>query len=95
MVNMANLLNRFAVAGLALFTVVLGAAVSPAPAAAGASAWVENEFTRVRLISALDGSGQGESASLGLQFELKKNWKVYWRSPGDAGYPPSIDWKGS
>src|SRR5262249_55056917 len=23
------------------------------------------------------------------------DWKIYWRSPGDAGLPPTIDWTGS
>ena len=32
---------------------------------------------------------------MGLVFKLKPGWKIYWRSPGDAGYPPAIDWKGS
>ena len=22
-------------------------------------------------------------------------WKIYWRTPGDAGYPPQLDWKNS
>jgi suppressor for copper-sensitivity B len=26
---------------------------------------------------------------------LKPGWKVYWRSPGDAGFPPTADWSGS
>ena len=33
--------------------------------------------------------------TLGLQFRMKKDWKVYWRSPGDAGFPPRLDWSGS
>ncbi len=97
---MLNLFNPFgAIARLALVTiavlsVTLGALL-PKAAQAGASAWAENEYTRVRLISTLDGTGKSETATLGLQFELKGDWKVYWRSPGDAGYPPSIDWTDS
>ncbi|MGH6882692.1 MAG: protein-disulfide reductase DsbD family protein, partial [Hypericibacter sp.] len=26
---------------------------------------------------------------------LAKDWKTYWRSPGDAGYPIAVDWAGS
>ncbi len=26
---------------------------------------------------------------------MQKDWKIYWRSPGDAGYPPALDWSGS
>lgn len=59
-----------------------------------ASEWVETDHTRLRLVSAADASGP-DGARLGLQFELKPGWKIYWRSPGDAGFPPSIDWQGS
>jgi len=30
-----------------------------------------------------------------LRLELEPGWKTYWRAPGDAGIPPSIDWGGS
>lgn len=30
-----------------------------------------------------------------LRLELAPGWKTYWRSPGDAGIPPQIDWSGS
>ena len=60
----------------------------------GASNWVESDQSRVRLVAASTTVGAG-AISLGLQFELKPGWKVYWRSPGDAGYPPSVNWKGS
>ncbi|MEO0938999.1 MAG: protein-disulfide reductase DsbD domain-containing protein [Pseudomonadota bacterium] len=28
----------------------------------------------------------------GLELVLEPGWKTYWRSPGDAGIPPSFDW---
>jgi suppressor for copper-sensitivity B len=28
---------------------------------------------------------------LGLEFDLAPGWKIYWRSPGAAGYSPTID----
>ncbi|MCY4191288.1 MAG: protein-disulfide reductase DsbD family protein, partial [Rhodospirillaceae bacterium] len=31
----------------------------------------------------------------GLTFDLKKGWKIFWRSPGAPGLPPTIDWSGS
>jgi suppressor for copper-sensitivity B len=49
----------------------------------------------VRLIAASDAVGDGDSISLGLQFRLNEGWEIYWRSPGDAGYPPRVDWSGS
>jgi len=30
-----------------------------------------------------------------LHLSLATGWKTYWRSPGDAGIPPSFDWSGS
>ncbi len=30
-----------------------------------------------------------------LHLTLAPGWKTYWRSPGDAGIPPSFDWSGS
>jgi suppressor for copper-sensitivity B len=61
----------------------------------GASNWVASDQGRVRLVSAASATGESGSVQLGLEFDLKPDWKIYWRSPGDAGYPPSIDWKGS
>ena len=49
-----------------------------------------------RLISAENGvSPDTRSISAGLHLELSKGWKTYWRSPGEVGIPPSIDWAGS
>jgi DsbC/DsbD-like thiol-disulfide interchange protein len=30
-----------------------------------------------------------------LSLTLAPGWKTYWRSPGEAGIPPSFDWTGS
>ncbi len=50
---------------------------------------------RLRLLSGGVAASAPEALLLGLEFELLKGWKVYWRTPGDAGYPPEIDWTGS
>ncbi|GAB6054497.1 protein-disulfide reductase DsbD family protein [Magnetospira thiophila] len=67
---------------------------SPAPAPAAGSEWARLEHVSLRLISA-DNALPGEEARLGLYFQLEDDWKIYWRSPGDAGFPPQIDWSGS
>ena len=77
-------------AGLAVL-----AGVYPGEVRAGASPWVKTEQTALRLVSASQAVGKGESVLLGLHFRLDEGWKVYWRSPGDAGFPPSVDWSGS
>ena len=75
---------------LAILTLAL---VFPSLAEAASSAWAETDQTAVRLIAATDTAG--DALTLGLQFRLDPGWKVYWRSPGDAGYPPRIDWSES
>ena len=85
------------VSGLAL-TIVAGLLASlfaTAPALAAAGDWAETEQGRVRLISAVAGVGSEGRLDLGLQFQLEPGWKIYWRSPGDAGYPPRLDWSAS
>jgi suppressor for copper-sensitivity B len=63
-----------------------------APGRAAAGAWSESEQGRVRLVSAGDTVGSGPQVRAGLQFEMQPGWKIYWRNPGDAGYPPQLDW---
>ena len=48
-----------------------------------------------RLITAVDAAGSSTMLDAGLQIRLAPDWHAYWRIPGDAGLPPSIDWKGS
>ena len=76
---------------------VLGSTVT-APlgdARAASSEWLRTDHTAVRLVAAAQAVGTGETVSLGLHFRLNEGWKIYWRSPGDAGYPPKPDWSGS
>ena len=79
------------------FTVLVTLLVALAPQAASATAsdWDENEHVKVRIVSAVDGVGDRDSIPLGLHFQLKPGWKIYWRSPGDAGFPPDPIWDGS
>ena len=64
-------------------------------ARAAASAWDGAEFAEVRLISAQRAVDTNGAAVLGLHFRLAPGWKIYWRTPGEAGFPPRIDWTGS
>jgi suppressor for copper-sensitivity B len=67
----------------------------PAHAQSAATSWFETDQGRVRLIAAAPTVGTGDKVRLGLEFRLQPHWKIYWRSPGDAGYPPRLDWSGS
>jgi suppressor for copper-sensitivity B len=48
-----------------------------------------------RLITATDAVGTGGILEAGIEFRLAPGWHVYWRTPGDAGLPPTADWAGS
>ena len=82
------------------FVLTLGLAAAfgfttSAEAVSAASDWVKTDQTEVRLIAASETAGAGENVKIGLQFKLQPGWKIYWRSPGDAGFPPRLDWSGS
>jgi suppressor for copper-sensitivity B len=79
---------------LALALWAAAAAGNPRAAEAAASPWVRNDHTELRLIAEPVRQPGGE-LRLGLEFQIKPGWHIYWRSPGDAGLPPRIDWSGS
>lgn len=56
------------------------------------SDWTGIPEAEVRLIA---GHVEGEGDMLGLHFVMAPKWKIYWRSPGDAGFPPRPDWSAS
>lgn len=64
-------------------------------ALAGASPWVGDSNAGVRLISAVDAVGDGSRLDLGLEFRFAPGWHGYWRSPGEAGLPPTLVWDAS
>jgi suppressor for copper-sensitivity B len=79
---------------------VLAAVLADAmPARAASGPWAANDHSRLRLIAASDGTAVAEADAravlLGLQFRMEPEWKIYWRTPGEAGFPPSADWSGS
>ncbi|MCC2688090.1 MAG: hypothetical protein K0S21_893 [Rhizobiaceae bacterium] len=79
-----------------LTSVLLGSALCCAggPAPAASSQWVETEGARVRLVTT--GGPRADGVLWGiLDIELEPGWKTYWRDPGDAGVPPSVDISGS
>lgn len=89
MVLFHPLVLRLFCLGLLALTAVSGTA------RAESSRWDKNEHAAVRLISAVDGTRQRETLPLGLEFKLEPGWKIYWRTPGDAGLPPIPDWNRS
>ncbi len=90
---MQETVKKFALFMLVLLT--LAGINTNAQAITGASEWVKTDHTEVRLVSSTRTVGSAETLQLGVQFRLKPHWKVYWRSPGDAGFPPHFDWSAS
>jgi suppressor for copper-sensitivity B len=75
--------------GMALVAPPLGAA------RAAATAWVGDEHAAARLVTAVEATGSGRRIDAGLEIRMAPGWHTYWRTPGDAGIPPEIDWTGS
>jgi suppressor for copper-sensitivity B len=63
--------------------------------AATVGEWAKADLVEARLVSAVEGMGDLRTVPLGVELRLKPGWKTYWRSPGDAGLPPTLDWSGS
>ena len=77
---------------LRFLTIAAALAVAAPEAHAAAGQWAATERVEARLVSAVEGVGELKSLPLGLELKLKPGWKTYWRSPGDAGLPPQLDW---
>ena len=65
-------------------------------ARAATSETISKPAVSARLITVQDGVAGGMSTlSAGIQIELNKGWKTYWRCPGEVGIPPQVDWSAS
>ncbi len=78
-----------AIAGLAWLS------LGSAPAQAAASEWVGDAHAAARLITAVAATGSWARLDAGVQIRLAPGWHTYWRTPGDAGIPATLDWTGS
>jgi len=94
--GLANRFSRFALPVAIVVSVMLAFGVRPGILHAAQSEPFSNPAVTARLISAEQGVFAGsKSLSLGLDLDLGDGWKAYWRTPGEVGLPPSIDWSGS
>jgi len=59
------------------------------------SDWKANPEGQVRLIAAHNRVASTGELHLGMEFKTAPGWYVYWKVPGDAGFPPSVKWQGS
>ena len=75
----------------ALLSPLLSPALSPA-ASAAESGWTGDQIIgEARLVSAVTATGTLQTLPLGLEFTLASGWKIYWRTPGEAGLSPVLD----
>ena len=75
--------------------ILLGSAIPVGFLRAASSDWASGSHGAARLISAVEATGSTAQLDLGLQLRLTPGWHTYWRTPGDAGIAPTIDWNGS
>jgi DsbC/DsbD-like thiol-disulfide interchange protein len=73
-------------AGFAAAALVLSA--GPLAQAQDSSPWQRDGHSAVRLLA---GSRSGAVLLGGIAFQLQPGWHTYWRTPGDSGVPPRID----
>ncbi len=57
--------------------------------------WAIGDKSKVRLISPYTTSNNSNEIILGLEYQLDKDWKTYWKSPGGGGFPQKIVWNSS
>lgn len=63
-------------------------------AAFAAHAANTNGVTRLALVAA-SATHDGGPVLAGIDMELAKGWKTYWREPGESGIAPVFDWSAS
>lgn len=74
---------------LSFFAVLLCLSATPALAAG------DQAHAQLRLFSPVTATGDSKQVDLALEVNLEAGWKSYWRTPGDAGLAPVLDWTGS
>jgi DsbC/DsbD-like thiol-disulfide interchange protein len=54
---------------------------------------VRTAHARTSLIATVSSIAPGDSFTVALRIQPDSGWHVYWSNPGDAGMPPSLEWK--
>ena len=84
-------LQRILLGFAAVATLAFGAPATTATA--DASFWMQGVQSEVRVISPYTATGENEATvPLGLEFKMNEGWHIYWRTPGEAGLPPQLDY---
>jgi len=77
------------------FFILLALTIASIPAHAAITTSQNDDAVKVFLLTGVEGVGQESTIPLGLDIKLATGWHTYWRSPGEAGFPPVIDWSKS
>lgn len=48
---------------------------------------------RVRLVTSVERTEAGGTFLLGVHFDIRPGWHIYWRNPGGAGLATDIQWR--
>jgi suppressor for copper-sensitivity B len=73
---------------------VIPLCLSVAPVHAASTDWMGDKRGTFRLVTASD-TTRGDTLQIGLEFRYAQGWHGYWREPGAAGIPATIDWSRS
>ncbi len=61
-----------------------------APAHALEGNWAESEYLKARIVTGQNTTGTTKTINAALDLEMKPDWHIYWRMPGDGGLAPSL-----
>ncbi|NNL88769.1 MAG: hypothetical protein HKP25_06835 [Marinicaulis sp.] len=60
---------------------------------ANAQSTAEREYTTTTLLSEKSGIEPGGTTWLAFHQNVRDNWHVFWKNPGDAGLPLALEWE--
>ena len=81
-------------AGVLLWTGPVLAAPDVPASARGRGAFSDGEpSVEARLLVDASAISPDDTVRVGVLFELAPSWHIYWRNPGEAGFPTTLDWK--
>ncbi len=64
---------------------------------AGPASAVDGDYgagnARVRLVASADRPHDGKPVFLGVSFDIKPGWHIYWKNPGGAGLATDVQWR--
>ena len=86
-------MRKFLTYALSVFAVGVSHLLSTPTLQAASSPWLKTDGAQIRLVSLP--TSDGKSIRAGLQIQLDKGWKTYWRTPGASGLPPQVSFSAS